>query len=1004
MQNIIFWRNWSPGQRALYFLIFILLILLGVTIIALELAGFDSLIGWDTFARTETLNIPVSDIKIGPFNFLIEAPAQIFWQFFSGGETFIPIWSYYSFLGITALCFITLTTVITYLERFWYFVGASLLIAALVSLNLELLFLFNTESKEALILALLLYVPATYIFNRVKSTIPFFRRWVFFLLVTVAFGLIIYQFSEVKNPFLYLATSSFYLMMILSVIFTLMVAHEIIIAIIGLLTKNAEGNSSSALRHFLIFCFVYLAILLMAYLKESNIITWELIYINLSILLLISAFLGIWGFSEREPQYSYLMSFKPAGAYFYASMMLASLGTLAHLMLTGNDPGKEVFRDFIVVGHLAFGIVFLLYVLANFIGPLGKNLPVHKILFKPTSMPYFTFRLVGLITFLGFILPAGTSVSVFQTRSAYYNGLGDMYLYGNQPLFALRYYKDGASYGFNNHKSNYSLGKFYANEGAHARAIPYFQRAIRKWPTPQSYVDLANAYVETSRMFDAVFTLKEGMEIFPENYELLNNLGLTFNEVNIIDSAYLFMDRAHELKSDQTTSSSNITGLLIKNEISVDADSVINRYVNPDDPISRNNAFVMKNLQHEGWEIEGSQYDSALSFLKSSVIFNETLNYLYKEDSLPSEELHRYTRYPFNSRYRENLELSESLNLKKDHQVNRAFRLINAMGNRSDDKDYFDIGGKWALDENAPDVAVQYFNWSADRNNPDATFNLAVAYSENHEIQNAITLWQQLANDQEEENSLVAKTMMEVYQTDAAAIMSEDDGKKYLFLRYNTDPLDTARYLKIAETIGDTDLRARAYLYASKYLLERDRISDAINLFAAIAGLQLSDENLYDEIVWHDLELLAASKNIRGLADRINDGVEFDQEHYLEKQYYTALLKATSGDTTALPIFKWVASSNPFREDAVITSANYISSSDRFLAYDLLVSAIEINPNSVRLLKAYILQCAETQLSTYAELSLEELKELLPKKEFDLFYQEYLNRVAEVNEREENFN
>jgi hypothetical protein len=578
-----------------------------------------------------------------------------------------------------------------------------------------------------------------------------------------------------------------------------------------------------------------------------------------------------------------------------------------------------------------------------------------------------------------------------------------MYLYDNQPLFALRYYQDGASYGFNNHKSNYSLGKFYANEGAHARAIPYFQRAISKWPTPQSYIDLANAYIETSRLFDAVFILKEGVDKFPDNYEILNNLGLTFNEVNIIDSAYIFMDRAHELRDEQTASASNITGLLIKNDIRVNADSVIERYVDRTDPISRNNAFVLKNMQHEAWNTEGSSYDSALSFVQSSVVFNETLNYLYRQDSFPSSELHRYTLYPFNSRYRDILEFSEALNLKKDHQVNNAFRLINAMGNRSEEKDYFEIGGKWALEENAPFVAAQYFSWSADRNNPNARFNLAVAFSENHQIQNAVPLWQELANDKEDQGSVVASTMLEIYQSSRDAVIAENDSRKYLFLRYNTDLQDTTNYVKIASTINDTDLKARAYLYASQYLLEKDRTASAIAMFAHISGLQISDTALYEEIVWHDLELLAASKNIRGLADRINDGIEFDQHHLLEKQYYTALIKAASGDSSALPIFEWVAQSNPFKEDAVVTAASYISASDRFLAYDLLVNAIEINPNSVRLLKAYILQCAETQLDSYASLSLEELRELIPKSEFDEFYAEYLSRVAEVKEREENF-
>jgi hypothetical protein len=684
-------------------------------------------------------------------------------------------------------------------------------------------------------------------------------------------------------------------------------------------------------------------------------------------------------------------------------MMLAALSMLGLLMVTGNDPGKEVFRDFIVNGHLAFGIIFLLYVMANFIGPLGKNLPVHKILFKPTSMPYFTFRLVGIITFLAFILPAGRNVSIFQTRSAIYNGLGDMYMHIDQPLFAMRYYQDGATYGYNNHKSNYSLGKFYASQGAYARAIPFFKNAVGKWPSPQAYVDLSIAYTETNRKYDAIFALKEGLNEFNGHYEILNNLGLTFNELNILDSAYLFMNKAHENSSGKIASSSNILGLLMKNKISVSADSVLQAYADRDDPISRNNAFALKNLQKEYWNIPNVVYDSALAYVESSVVFNETINKIYGPDSLNTSDYHRYTLYPFNSRYREDLELAEALNLAHDQQYIRAFRLINAVANRADDKDYFEIGGKWALEQNAPFVAMQYFSWSADRNNPGAKTNLAIAYAENQQILDAVSLWEELSNDTNEEVRAIANTMLNIYQINPSMLDDRTDEEKYFYLRYVAEPTDTTFFYNVAEKIQNADIRAKAYLMESRRLFEIDRTQAAINVFGKISGLQLTDNELYEEMVWHDLELLAASRNITGLSQRINEDVEFDPDHDLEKRYFAGLIKAYSNDTTAYADFNYVAKSNPFREEMIVTAAQYISKYDRFKAYDYLINALEINPNSVRLLKAYILQCAETQLNNYAEISLNELSDLVPAPEYLEFEQVYQARVREVETRETSF-
>ena len=1001
MRDLFFWQTWSPAHRALYFLILIPLLLLAVSIVAMELAGPENLLGWDTFARAETIRMPLETFTKGILSYTVESDSRIFWQFFRGGEPGIPAWAYYAYLILTGLAFITLTTVITHLRGIWYFAGASLLIAALVSLKLELLFLFDTEGKEALIITLILYVPAAYIFNRVKPDISFINRWLFFLGITVIFGAMIGAFSGIGSPYLHLATSSFYMMIILSMIFMLMIAHEILIAIIWLITS--QTGTTGSMRHFLIFTAIYLLMLLAAYLSESGIVGIDLILINLFVILIISAFLGIWGFRKREEQYSYLLSFEPAGAFFYISMMLAAMSTLGLLLYTGNDPGKEVFRDFIVNGHLAFGILFLLYVLANFAGPLGNNLQVHKILFRPGSMPYFTFRLAGIITFLAFLLPAGRNVTVFQARSAFYNTLGDMYTSIRQPLFAVRYYQDAGFYGYNNHKSNYALGKFYAEQGAFGRAIPYFQNATGKWPTPQSYVELSNAYLETNRKYEAIFTLKGAIDHFPGNYELLNNLGLVFNETNIIDSAYMFMNRAYEQNKSLKASASNITGLLVKNEIDVNADSVINSYVDPSEPISRNNALVLKNRFRENWNISPSDYDSSLNFVQASVIYNELINDVYGKDSINRANIHRYTQYAANSRYREDLEFVEAVNLMKDQQVNDAFRLINAVANRSDDRDYFEVAGKWALNQDAPDVAVQYFDWSSQRKPLASELNLAAAYSENLQRIDAAALWEQIAAGENESAREIAVKMLDIYSQTQSSILDKPDSDKWLFLRYNLDPRDTTSFARIAAAINNNDLRAKAVLTESKRLMKLDMTDASIAIFGKISGLQLTDQELYEQITWHDLDLLAASRNISGLAQRINEGVEFDQEHMFRKNYFTALIKSYSNDKTALPLFHWVAGSNPFREEATVTAAQYISQYDRFKAYNYLIRALEINPNSIRLLKAYALQCAETQLDNYAAISLEELQKLIPSDEYNSFYQQYLIRVREVEQREMNF-
>ena len=68
-----------------------------------------------------------------------------------------------------------------------------------------------------------------------------------------------------------------------------------------------------------------------------------------------------------------------------------------------------------------------------------------------------------------------------------------------------------------------------------------------------------------------------------------------------------------------------------------------------------------------------------------------------------------------------------------------------------------------------------------------------------------------------------------------------------------------------------------------------------------------------------------------------------------------------------------------------------------------MLNGIEINPKSVKLLKAYILQCARVQLNNYAKLSLEDLKPLIPAEAYRIFVNDYQTLVKKVEEAEQNF-
>ena len=151
----------------------------------------------------------------------------------------------------------------------------------------------------------------------------------------------------------------------------------------------------------------------------------------------------------------------------------------------------------------------------------------------------------------------------------------------------------------------------------------------------------------------------------------------------------------------------------------------------------------------------------------------------------------------------------------------------------------------------------------------------------------------------------------------------------------------------------------------------------AIKYLNQISGLELSDRNLYDEVRFTELLMLAWRGELQLLASQINKGVEFTSGHELEKMLYTAMLSEANGDIEkARGLYELLGTWNPYFEEGIIVSANFFrrhNEEDRLAAYNILVEAIQLNYNSVRLLTAYAEEAERLGFDEYAASARERL-------------------------------
>ena len=93
-------------------------------------------------------------------------------------------------------------------------------------------------------------------------------------------------------------------------------------------------------------------------------------------------------------------------------------------------------------------------------------------------MPYFTFRLAGLIAFIALVVKSNWEVPVNQGISAYYNGIADMHMHNHEQSMAETYYEEAAIFGYNNHKSHYMLGALALKKKDDVKAAVNYKAAI----------------------------------------------------------------------------------------------------------------------------------------------------------------------------------------------------------------------------------------------------------------------------------------------------------------------------------------------------------------------------------------------------------------------------------------------------------------------------------------------------------------------------------------------
>ncbi|RLD23054.1 MAG: hypothetical protein DRI71_06280, partial [Bacteroidetes bacterium] len=536
MSKHFYWQHWQQPYKLIFWLLFIVLVAFAGAVLLLQALGPEYLIKWHVFSQQSSFPADFTMFSKGPFSFSITGYKTVISEVFSGGDMPSAIWFQKLLILIIGLAITLYLSLVTMFKRFWYLVAMGGLLGFLILFHVEAVEIFGWNDVKTLVLVFIMFLTPSYYLHAFKYESGFGFRTIVMAGSVLILITLIYFFSEAQDPFISLLSFGIMAPYLLILLFILAVAHEIVAAFVNVISATKGIANKVKLRHFMIITLIYLANILISYLKITHYIDWELFYINPYLLLVISAILGIWGSHTRASLYSGASDKKILWPILYMIIGIVSLATLTYFMLSLNDPFIKVLGDIIIYAHLVIGVTFLLYVIYNFIPLIEKGYEIKKILYNPTNFPYFTYKLLSIIGIVALFAVAGFDYPIWYSMGGYNNVKADL-VYEHDHLDAAEaYYINANGFAYHNNKSNYSLAKMYLAKDL-LKATEYFSNPLDQRPTAQTVVNAANLQSSQQDYYSGLFTLQNGYKKLANNDHLINNLAVQFEKLKLVDSA-----------------------------------------------------------------------------------------------------------------------------------------------------------------------------------------------------------------------------------------------------------------------------------------------------------------------------------------------------------------------------------------------------------------------------------------------------------------------------------
>ncbi|WP_019949702.1 hypothetical protein [Hymenobacter aerophilus] len=901
-------------------------------------------------------------------------------------------------LGLVALLGVALAyflAAVTPLSRLYFVAGMALVIFLLMSLNADLLDVFVIGKQYFLLLSLALLVGPAYYFHAFRPEVPFPVRLGTFAALVTGLGLLL--FLRNPNPADYTALHlSAYFTTAGAVAFALLVLWVAFENVHGLLWLNTQADTPAGrygLWPLLLASLLYLGALLLYYLNQSELLVLPGLYLDPYLLLLPAVVIAWLGQNRRAAS---LPEGVPPGAAATLLLVLALLaaGTLGYALATANDPLLQAGRDFTALALLCLGGAFLLYVLLNFGPLLRQKKAVYRVVFQPRRFPFYAMYALGIVAVVGVSLRNNFFV-LDQVQAGAYNNLGDLARLESEmtpddlsrALLAERYYAESDVLDLHNHKASLGRAALYRFRLQRQNEINILRRALDRRPSPRISLRLAALYNEPKDFFDRLAVLQEGLKANPANAPLNADLAQLYSRSTLADSVAHYRARALAAEPNSPVLAANELAYRIRQQDWTGA-AALAKEAHADNPAFQANALLLAQLS--GRAATGSaallpDTTRSLDDARFARLYQNALSRAARQDTTLLALLPALVANPANAPYLDQLTLLRAFTLHYGGRPVAAQQALLplATGSGSGAAYYQQLQGLWLLDQGLPAPAAGRLQEA--RENGAATAALPQAY--------ALALSGQPDSARQVAAQVPAgaasRLLLAALQPDLRITYAQvPDSVKTQYLVLRGDELPADQLLPAATSVTTPALQSTALLAQLPRALDAGQL-DAVRATLNSAAPPVTAPGAS---AWNVLrgELYVRGRQWPQLRELVEQG-RFTGFDVYQRLYFRAVLaEAAKQPAEAGRFYAQLVQQAPFVENGLVAAAAFHTRRGDFpTAYNVLLRGVEYNPESVPLLKAYVLAAVPVGLTEYAQAPLYRLGTLLSAADYGTFRKEY---------------